>query len=176
MFLSILNDRGVERLYAKHTYRVGKTVKSVNDISFGRVDTLMKDMGMSRDEVIAWAQSQVDKMNSDTKSSPVSVSFSPDKLIDKDDRRSFLAGYLFLQSLYYDLKMKNIFRNISRRHMYEYDLDAICSDLIFARVLEPGSKAASYQTAERFLEPPKYERHDVYRVIMSILISPKMLI
>ena len=92
----------------------------------------------------------------------------PDKQIDKDEQRSFLAGYLFLQDIYYDLRMKNTFRNIKNRYKFDFDIDAICSDLVYARVLDPGSKLSSYQTALKFMETPKYEMHDVYRAL-SIL-------
>lgn len=164
MFLRIHNDRGVERLYILRSYREGGSVKNQNVKSLGRVDKLCDELNMSRDQVLAWAQAQVDEM--DKKSTPaVNISFFPDKLIVKDEQRSFLAGYLFLQDLYYDLKIKNVFRNIKNRHKYQFDLDAIFSDLVYARVLEPGSKAASYDTAMKFLETPTYEKHDVYRAL-----------
>ncbi len=113
--------------------------------------------------MIAWGEAQVEKMN--TAPLPVNVAFYPDKQIPMDEKRSFTAGYLFLQKIYYDLKMDNVFRNIKSRYKYEYDLDAIFSDLVYARVLEPGSKRASFETAQEFLEPPKYELHDVYRAL-----------
>lgn len=164
MYVRILNDRGVERLYILRSYRVGDVVKKENVRSLGRIDRLCEDLNMSRDQVIAWAQAQVDEM--DNKTAPaVNVSFFPDKLIDKYEQRSFLAGYLFLQDLYYDLKMKNVFRNIKNRHRYQFDLDAIFSDLIYARLLEPGSKSSSYETATKFLEPPSYKTHDIYRAL-----------
>lgn len=164
MFLRIHNDRGVERLYILRSYRIGDVVKNENVKSLGRVDRLCQEMNMSRDQVLAWAQAQVDKLDH-SPAAVINVPLSPDRLIEKDKQRSFLAGYLFLQDLYYDLKMKNIFRNIKSRHKYQFDLDAIFSDLIYARVLEPGSKYSSYDTAMKFLEPPTYERHDTYRAL-----------
>ena len=59
----------------------------------------------------------------------ISIDFSPDVGIDKDVKRSFNCGYLFLQSLYYDLRMDNVCRNITSRHKFKYSLDAILSDL-----------------------------------------------
>ena len=163
MFLRVHNDRGVERLYICRSVRIKTKIKSENVKSLGRIDKLMSDMNLSRDEVIAWGEAQVEKMN--TAPLPVNVAFYPDKQIPMDEKRSFTAGYLFLQKIYYDLKMDNVFRNIKSRYKYEYDLDAIFSDLVYARVLEPGSKRASFETAQEFLEPPKYELHDVYRAL-----------
>lgn len=163
MFLRVHNDRGVERLYICRSVRIKTKIKSENVKSLGRIDKLMSDMNLSRDEVIAWGEAQVEKMN--TAPLPVNVAFYPDKQIPMDEKRSFTAGYLFLQKIYYDLKMDNVFRNIKSRYKYEYDLDAIFSDLVYARILEPGSKRASFETAQEFLEPPKYELHDVYRAL-----------
>ena len=59
---------------------------------------------------------------------------------------------------------------IKSRHKFEYDLNAILSDLIYTRVLEPSSKSSSFQAAKQFLEPPTYELHDVYRAL-SVLAS-----
>lgn len=164
MFLRIHNDRGVERLYILRSYRVGEVVKNENVKSLGRVDKLCEELNMSRDEVLAWAQAQVDELDH-SPAAVINVPLSPDKLIEKDKQRSFMAGYLFLQDLYYDLKMKNIFRNIKNRHKYQFDLDAIFSDLVYGRVLEPGSKSSSYDTAMKFLEPPTYEKYDIYRAL-----------
>lgn len=164
MFLRIHNDRGVERLYILRSYRVGEVVKNENVKSLGRVDKLCEELNMSRDEVLAWAQAQVDELDH-SPAAVINVPLSPDKLIEKDKQRSFMAGYLFLQDLYYDLKMKNIFRNIKNRHKYQFDLDAIFSDLVYGRVLEPGSKSSSYDAAMKFLEPPAYEKYDIYRAL-----------
>ena len=165
MFLRIHNDRGVERLYICQSRRVGSSVKSENVKSLGRIDKLTQEMNMSRDQVIEWARSQVDDMKEDSDSSVIQIPFSSETPIDMNEQRSFLAGYLFPQSIYYDLRMKNVMRNIRSRYKYEFDLDAIFSDLIYARILEPGSKLSSYSTSKKFLEPPKYELHDVYRAL-----------
>ena len=164
MYLRILNDRGVERLYISKSVRNGDKVRSLNIKNLGRIDKLMTEMNASREEVISWAKTQVEDL-SDTPSTPVSLTFYPDKQIDMNEQRSFLAGYLFLQKIYYELNMKNVFRNIKNRYKFEFDLDAVFSDLVYARILEPGSKRASYKTASCFMEKPRYEEHDVYRAL-----------
>ena len=167
MYLRILNDRGVERLYISRSVRIGDKIRSENVKKLGRLDTLMKEMNKTREEIIACGQSQAEELSGNV-SNPVNLTLYPDKQIDKDEQRSFLAGYLFLQDIYYDLRMKNTFRNIKNRYKFDFDIDAICSDLVYARVLDPGSKLSSYQTALKFMETPKYEMHDVYRAL-SIL-------
>ena len=162
MRLRIKNDKGIERLYIEKSVRMSSTkVITQNVEKLGRVDHLMDSMGLSREEVIAWANERVKELNE--ASSPVLLSLSPSASIPLGEQRTYRAGYLFLQQIYYSLKMKNVFRNIENRHRYKYDLDAILSDLIYARILEPKSKKASFEVAKSFLEKPSYEEYDIYR-------------
>jgi transposase len=145
----------------------GKERTTVTVKKLGRIPDLMAELDMSRDEVIAWAKEQARKMTEEEKKNneKISVDYYPNQIIDKDVERLFSCGYLFLQSLYYDLRLDNICRNISGRYAFKYSLDAILSDLIYARIIDPGSKRSSYSFCQSLLEPPKYELHDVYRAL-----------
>lgn len=145
----------------------GKDRTTVRVAKLGRMDELMALKGMTRDEVIAWGKEEARRMTEEEKknSEKISVDFYPGQLIDKDAERLFSSGYLFLQSLYYDLRLDNICRNISNRHDFKYSLDAILSDLVYARILDPASKLSSYEFCKTLLEPPRYELHDVYRAL-----------
>ena len=48
--------------------------------------------------------------------------------------------YLFLQQIYYQLKLPSICRQISKRNAFAYDLDNILSRLVYGRILFPSSK------------------------------------
>ena len=85
--------------------------------------------------------------------------------MDYNRKKLFEGGYLFLQSIYYGLNMDSVCRKIKYRHRYQFDLNAILSDLIYTRILEPSSKASSFKAAGNFLETPSYELHDVYRAL-----------
>ena len=50
--------------------------------------------------------------------------------------------------------------NLRDKYKFKYDINAILSDLIYARILEPDSKHSSYKTASEFLEKPSYQLHD----------------
>ena len=54
---------------------------------------------------------------------------------------------------------------MKQKYKFKYDINAILSDLIYTRILEPCSKRSSYKAAGEFLEPPSYELHDVYRAL-----------
>lgn len=58
---------------------------------------------------------------------------STDLVMNK--QRHFNGGYLFLQSIYYELGVDKIRRAISAGHLFRYDLNAILSRLIYTRTL-----------------------------------------
>ena len=86
----------------------------------------------------------------------------------KNEQRLFNVGYLFLQSLVTELRLDKICRSIKGRHKYQYDLLAVFTDLICARILDPSSKRESYEYCKTLLEPPKYHLQDVYRALSVI--------
>lgn len=84
---------------------------------------------------MAWAkeQARIETEKYKKENESVSIALNPNIPIKKDQQNTFNCGYLFLQSIYYSLHLDNICRNIKNRHDYEYDLNAILSDLIYAR-------------------------------------------
>jgi len=169
MKLRIQPTKSSKLLYIQKSVRNGKKVTSVIVKKLGRLDELMSSMNMSEEQVIAWAKDQVDELNSKKDSSDSTVVvLNNNAQIEIDDKRLFSAGYLFLQDILYSMKFKNIIRNIDNRHDYKYNLENIFSDLIYSRILEPCSKRESYEVARSFLEPPRYDLHDVYRALSVI--------
>lgn len=140
----------------------------------GKVEDLCIEKNMSRDEVIAWARDYAKELTLKEKeeNKDTIIPFSPDKIIESDTQRKFNCGYLFLQDIYYQLRIDNICRNIKNKYKFKYDLDAILSDLVYSRILFPGSKSSTYQDASSLLEKPKYELHDIYRAL-SVLAKEK---
>ena len=72
---------------------------------------------------------------------------------------------MFLQSIYYRMQLDKVCRKLRDKYKFQYDINAILSDLTYARVLEPASKRSSFSIASEFLEAPTYELHDVYRAL-----------
>lgn len=167
MRISITKSKNHEFLYViKDIYNQGsRTTKRIETL--GRVEDLCKKMNMSRDDVISWAKNYARELTLKEKNDleDTIIPFSPYKLIDMDTNRKFNCGYLFLQDIYYQLRLDNICRNIEDKYKFKYDLNAILSDLIYSRILFPGSKRSSYLDAMTLLEKPKYELHDVYRAL-----------
>lgn len=165
MRISISKSKNYEFIYIiRDLYNNGsRTTKRFKTL--GKVEDLCREKNMSRDELIAWARDYAKELTLKEKNENIDtiISFSPDKIIERDLERKFNCGYLFLQDIYYSLKINNICRNIKGKYKFKYNLDAILSDLIYSRILFLGSKRSSFEDAFSLLEKPKYELHDVYR-------------
>ena len=168
--LRIIETKSSELLYIQRSYRKNGKVYTKNIEKLGRMDNLMKQLGLSREEVITWGKQRALDLTNQQKhnSKDIVISFSQTNLIDKNKDRLYKGGYLFLQCLYYGLRFDNTFRNIKNKYKFEYDIDGIFSDLVYSRIIDPGSKLSSYETAQSFIESPKYKLHDIYRSL-SIL-------
>lgn len=135
----------------------------------GTLNDLLKEHGPSRDDVMAWAREEARletlKYKQERESKAVQITFHADRQLDYDRQNFFRGGYLFLQSVYYGLQLHKTCRKLKAKYKFEYDINAILSDLIYSRVLEPASKRSSFKTASEFLEKPSYRLHDVYRAL-----------
>ena len=118
---------------------------------------------------MAWAKEQArietQKYKKQNQAKTVLIPFHADRTLDYRQQKLFKGGYLFPQAVYYQLGLDRICRKIKDKHSFHYDINAVLSDLIYTRILEPSSKLASYRVAKEFLEPPSYEEHDVYRAL-----------
>ena len=170
MRVTTSKSKNSESFYITQSYTnaQGKsTSKTIRKL--GTLAELSKRLHTDRDGVLAWANEQARletaRYKSEKEDALVMVPFHSNKLMDYHKQKLFTGGYLFLQSVYYGLKMDSICRKIKSRYKFEYDLNAILSDLIYTRVLEPSSKSSSFHAAKQFLEPPTYRLHDVYRAL-----------
>lgn len=161
-------SKNSESFYITKSF-IDRNGKSTSRIvrKLGTLSELSKKLDTDRNGVLEWCRQQAKKETDAEKalSSKVTVSLSPSLRIPLNQQRSFNCGYLFLQSVYYALRFDNICRNISNRHKFEFSLDAILSDLIYARILEPASKHFTYEFCKSLLETPKYDEHHIYRAL-----------
>jgi transposase len=163
-------SKNAESFYIKQSY-IDSNGKSTSRTirKLGTLKELLVEHGPTRDDVMAWAKEQArietEKFEQEKANLCVPITFHPNRKIPHGEKRKFQGGYLFLQSLYYELGLNRICRKIRDKHHYDYDLNAILSDLIYARILEPGSKRSSFESAKNFLEAPTYQLHDVYRAL-----------
>ena len=142
----------------------GKRTSKVYE-NIGNYDKLKLRAG--DDDPIQWLNNYVKELNIKQKenSLPVIIQKNPNKLIDKDVRLSYNIGYLFLQDLYYKLKLDEICKDISDRYQFKFDLNDILSKLIYSRILFPASKLKTLELSKRFLEQPNFEYQHIERAL-----------
>ena len=89
--------------------------------------------------------------------------YSPAKQIETGKQSRVNVGYLFLQALYYELGLQKICSEITKKYKYEFNLNSVLKNLIYTRILYPGSKASAIELSRRFLERPNCELQHIYR-------------
>lgn len=170
MRITTTKSKNSESFYITKSFKnsVGKS-SSVVVRKLGTLNELLKKHGPTRDDVMLWAKEEArietEKYKKEQKAKSVQITFHADRQLDYDKQCFYRGGYLFLQAIYYGLQMNKICRKLRDKYKFKYDINAILSDLIFARVLEPSSKRSSFKTASEFLEKPSYGLHDVYRAL-----------
>ena len=167
MKLVIKNSGKNKRLYIQKSIRKNGKCTSMIVESLGILSSLCESMNMSIEEVIKWGEDRAEMLTKNERDNlkEVIIKLSKSSVIKANETRTYRCGQLFLQDIYSKLRFKNTFRNIKSRNNYEYDAEAIFSDLIFSRIIEPGSKQSSYDTAKTFIEPLKYDKHHIYRAL-----------
>ena len=170
MRVTTTKSKNAESFYISKGYINNKGVStSVVVRKLGTLKDLLVEHGPTRDDVMAWAREQArletEKYKEERQNRMVQITFHADKQIDYAQQVKYRGGYLFLQSIYYRMQLDKVCRKLRDKYKFQYDINAILSDLTYARVLEPASKLSSYNTVSEFLEPPTYELHDVYRAL-----------
>lgn len=170
MKLTISKSKNSESFYITKGYINDKGVSTSTVIrKLGTLKELLNEHGPTRDDVVAWAKEEARletlKYKKEQENRIIQISFRADRQLDYDKQVFYEGGYLFLQSIYYQLRLNRVCRKIRDKHSFHYDLNAILSDLIYTRILEPSSKRSSYEAAGKFMEAPTYKLHDVYRAL-----------
>lgn len=170
MKLTISKSKNSESFYITKGYINDKGVSTSTVIrKLGTLQELLKEHGPTRDDVLAWAREEAKletkKYKEEQQSRTVQITFHADRQLDYEQQVLHRGGYLFLQSVYYSLSLDKTCRKLRNKYKFQYDINAILSDMIFARILEPSSKRSSFKAASEFLEKPTYELHDIYRAL-----------
>ena len=170
MRVTTSKSKNAESFYISKGYINDKGVStSVIVRKLGTLKELLPEHGPTRDDVMAWAKEEARletlKYKQEQENKQIQITFHADRQLDYDKHIFFRGGYLFLQSIYYQMHIEKICRKLKLKYKFKYDINAILSDLIYARILEPSSKRSSFKVASEFLEKPSYELHDVYRAL-----------
>lgn len=166
MKLTVSKSKNSASFYVQKSIRRNDgTVASITVEKLGNIDEVKAKAG-GKDPYV-WAQEYVNELNRRAyeEQKEVIVRYSPSKLIKKGDQHSHNCGYLFLQKVYYALRLDKICNDIASKRLFEFDLNDILSKLVYTRVLYPSSKLSAHKQSASFLEPASFELHDVYRAL-----------
>ena len=170
MRVTTSKSKNAESFYISKGYINDKGAStSVIVRKLGTLKELLPEHGPTRDDVMAWAKEEARletlKYKQEQENKQIQITFHADRKLDYNKQTFYRGGYLFLQSIYYQMHIEKICRKLKLKYKFKYDINAILSDLIYTRILEPSSKRSSFKVASEFLEKPSYELHDVYRAL-----------
>lgn len=152
------------QFYIRESFRTidGKTNTRTVEKLGNLEEVTIKANGMDPYE---WAKNRAKTLTEEANliNKDISVSFSPSKLIPIGDPQVFDGGYLPLQSLYYQLRIDEIAKNIIDDSKIEYDLNNILSMLVYERIINPSSKRSSYEFSKSLLQKRNFDLHHVYK-------------
>lgn len=168
MRLKISKSKNVTIYYVIKTVYVNGKEKTVTVERLGNEDEILKKSKGENPKI--WAKKYVDNLNKLEKENKLDVYIkkSANVLIPKNIQNSFNVGYLFLEKIYYDLRLNSICNEISNKYKFNYDLDNILSRLIYSRIIYPSSKLATFELSKKYIEQPNFELHDIYRALEVI--------
>ena len=151
----------------KDITRNGKRTTKIIE-KLGTIDKI-KERAKDEDPII-WLNNYVTEINKKEKEGTREIikSFSPTKIIEKDIPRCFNGGYLFLQKIYYDLKLNDICTAITNKYKFEFDLNSVLSNLVYSRIIYPSSKLKTFELSKKFIEQPHFELQHIYRALEII--------
>jgi transposase len=168
MRLKLSKSKNSTSLYViKSTYKNGVHSSKIVE-KLGTETELRKKLNGA--DPYEWANKYIAELNRKEKENnrEVMVKYSPSKLIQKDEQRSFNGGYLFLQQLYHGLGLHKISAEISRKYKFTFDLNSIISRLLYARIIYPSSKLATFKLSTKFIEQPNFQLQHIYRALEVI--------
>lgn len=121
-------------------------------------------------EPLEWLDNYVKELNRKNKEEkmPIIIKKDPSKIIEKNLQSSFNVGYLFLQDIYYKLKLDEICNKIAEQYQFKFDLNDILSKLIYSRILFPASKLKTLELSKKFIEQPNFEYQHIERALPVI--------
>ena len=110
----------------------------------------------------------IDRLNNEDKEELLKREYNPNKRISNNVKRKFNVGYIFLEKLYYQLKLNEICSEIQNKYKFQFDLNEILSYLVYARIIYPSSKLETFKQCQNFIKQPSFKLHDEYRALSYI--------
>ena len=148
------------KINGKRTTKIIEKLGTENDIK----------LKFKTNDVKQFLNEYISKLNKeDNKNKSTLIKFyDENKILDLNSENSFNVGYLFLQDIYYSLKVNNICDTIKSKYQFHYDLNDILSNLVYSRIIYPSSKLKTLDLSKKFIEYPTFSYNDLLRSLEII--------
>ena len=152
--------------YAQQGIRNGKKTTTRNVKNFGKHSELLK----ITDDPLAYVKKEIQKMNEEYRVGRVEYDFKTDfneRVEHTGDEASaskaLNIGYFYLQEILQHLELKNFFHVITAGRKITFDCYTVTRFLIYARILDPGSKHSTWERLENYYEKPHFDYQHILR-------------
>ena len=152
--------------YAQQGIRNGKKTTTRNVKNFGKHSELLK----ITDDPLAYVKKEIQKMNEEYRVGRVAYDFKTDfneRVEHTDDEASaskaLNIGYFYLQEILQHLELKNFFHAITAGRKITFDCYTVTRFLVYARILDPGSKHSTWERLENYYEKPHFDYQHILR-------------
>lgn len=119
------------------------------------------------DDPQAWMKEHLsalkEKQKEDNKK--IIVALSSGSVTKLDQQRLFNGGFVYLKKIYQQLGLPQLCDSLSSQYRFDYSLSAILEDLLYGRIIYPGSKRSTCQLASSFLEHKAIPLQQYYRAL-----------
>lgn len=122
------------------------------------------------EDPIEWLKKYVEELNKKKKEKtlPTIIKKYENNIIELNKINSYNIGYLFLQQIYYSLKLNKICEQITDKYQFKFDFNSILSNLIYSRIIYPSSKLKTLELSKKFIEQPNFEYQHISRALEII--------
>ena len=167
--MRIMKSRAKDPTYhvIRDVVRNGKRSTEIIE-NLGHASEICAKYGVSDADEWAASYAEGKRAGEAGNSHKVLIPFMTDRQIEPCKQLSYNAGYLFLQRIYCQLGLPSICRKIKKESSFTYNLDSILSRLVYGRILFPSSKLSCCEQSARFIEPPDFDLHQIYRALSAL--------
>lgn len=148
------------KINGKRTTKIIEKLGNENDIK----------LKFKTDDIQQFLKEYISKLNKEENKfkSTIIKYYNENKILDLNSENSFNVGYLFLQNIYYSLRINDICNSIEKKYQFHYDLNNILSNLIYSRIIYPSSKLKTLDLSKNFIEQPRFTYNDLLRSLEII--------
>ena len=163
MRIKITKTKNSENFYVIESTYINKKHSSRIVEKLGNLEEVIKKAGEM--DPYLWAQQYAKNLTKQEKENSRTIikQYSQNKILLKDKKNTFNIGYLFLQDIYYRLKLNVICNTISDKYQFKFDLNDILSKLIYSRILFPASKLKTLELSKKYFEQPNFDYQHIER-------------